>query len=265
MSFDTLLVANRGEIARRIIRSAHAMGIRCVAVYVDSDADAPFVRDADEAVRLETSYLDAAAILEAARATGAAAVHPGYGFLSENAAFAAQVGDAGLVWVGPSPDAIEQMGDKIAAKALAEKAQVPTLSGSLDPRAADQIGYPLLVKAAAGGGGKGMRVVESADSLAVLGMTASSSSATSRARVTSNSRFWATRTATWCTWASASVPSSAATRRSSRSRPHRVSMPICARRWAKPHCDWRGNSATNRPAPSSSCSTMTRASSSSWK
>jgi propionyl-CoA carboxylase alpha chain len=165
MSFDTLLVANRGEIARRIIRSAHAMGIRCVAVYVDSDADAPFVRDADEAVRLETSYLDAAAILEAARATGAAAVHPGYGFLSENAAFAAQVGDAGLVWVGPSPDAIEQMGDKIAAKALAEKAQVPTLSGSLDPRAADQIGYPLLVKAAAGGGGKGMRVVESADSL----------------------------------------------------------------------------------------------------
>ena len=165
MSFDTLLVANRGEIARRIIRSAHKMGIRCVAVYVDSDADAPFVRDADEAVRLETSYLDAAAILEAARATGAAAVHPGYGFLSENAAFAAQVGDAGLVWVGPSPDAIEQMGDKIAAKALAEKAQVPTLPGSLDLHAADQIGYPLLVKAAAGGGGKGMRVVESADSL----------------------------------------------------------------------------------------------------
>jgi propionyl-CoA carboxylase alpha chain len=165
MSFDTLLVANRGEIARRIIRSAHKMGIRCVAVYVDSDADAPFVRDADEAVRLETSYLDAAAILAAAQTTGAAAVHPGYGFLSENAAFAAQVGDAGLVWVGPSPEAIEQMGDKIAAKALAEKAQVPTLPGSLDPRAADQIGYPLLVKAAAGGGGKGMRVVESADSL----------------------------------------------------------------------------------------------------
>ena len=165
MSFDTLLVANRGEIARRIIRSAHTMGIRCVAVYVDSDADAPFVRDADEAVRLETSYLDATAILAAAQTTGAAAVHPGYGFLSENAAFATQVGAAALVWVGPSPEAIEQMGDKIAAKALAEKAQVPTLPGSLDPRAADQIGYPLLVKAAAGGGGKGMRVVESADSL----------------------------------------------------------------------------------------------------
>ncbi len=165
MSFDTLLVANRGEIARRIIRSAHKMGIRCVAVYVDSDVDAPFVRDADEAVRLETSYLDATAILAAARATGAAAVHPGYGFLSENAAFATQVGAAALVWVGPSPETIEQMGDKIAAKALAEKAQVLTLPGSLDPRAADQIGYPLLVKAAAGGGGKGMRVVASADSL----------------------------------------------------------------------------------------------------
>ena len=127
MSFDTLLIANRGEIARRVIRSAHDMGLRCVAVYVDADARAPFVREADEAVRLETSYLDGAAILEAARATGAGAVHPGYGFLSENADFAAQVGAAGIAWVGPSPDAIEQMGDKIAAKALAEKLQVPTL------------------------------------------------------------------------------------------------------------------------------------------
>ena len=141
------------------------MGLRCVAVYVDADAQAPFVREADEAVRLETSYLDGAAILEAARATGAGAVHPGYGFLSENADFAAQVGAAGIAWVGPSPDAIEQMGDKIAAKALAEKLQVPTLPGSEDPRAADQVGYPLLVKAAAGGGGKGMRVVHSADAL----------------------------------------------------------------------------------------------------
>jgi propionyl-CoA carboxylase alpha chain len=165
MSFDALLIANRGEIARRIIRTAREMGTRCVAVYVEADADAPFVSDADEAVRLETSYLDATAILAAARATGAAAVHPGYGFLSENAAFAKQVGDAGLAWVGPSPEAIDQMGDKISAKALAEKAQVPTLRSSPDPRAADRIGYPLLVKAAAGGGGKGMRVVESAGAL----------------------------------------------------------------------------------------------------
>ena len=141
------------------------MGLRCVAVYVDADADAPFVTEADEAVRLETSYLDGAAILEAARASGAGAVHPGYGFLSENAGFAARVTGAGMTWVGPSPAAIEQMGDKIATKALAEKAQVPTLPGSEDPSAADTVGYPLLVKAAAGGGGKGMRIVHSPDAL----------------------------------------------------------------------------------------------------
>ncbi len=163
--FATLLIANRGEIARRVIRSAQGMGIRCVAVYVDADRDAPFVQDADEAVRIETSYLDAAAILRAAEATEAGAVHPGYGFLSENADFAARVIQAGMAWVGPSPEAIQQMGDKIAAKALAEKAQVPTLPGSQDLSAADQVGYPLLVKAAAGGGGKGMRVVLSADGL----------------------------------------------------------------------------------------------------
>jgi propionyl-CoA carboxylase alpha chain len=165
VSFTTLLVANRGEIARRIIRSAHDMGIRCVAVYVESDAAAPFVQDADEAVRLETGYLDSAAVLAAARATGAEAIHPGYGFLSENAKFAADVVAAGIAWVGPSPAAIEQMGDKIAAKALAEKAQVPTLPGSEDPSAAAAVGFPLLVKAAAGGGGKGMRIVEGASAL----------------------------------------------------------------------------------------------------
>ena len=113
----TLLVANRGEIARRVIRSAHEMGIRCVAVYVDADADAPFVRDADEAVRLDTSYLDASAIVEAGVVTGAGAVHPGYGFLSENADFADRVSLAGMAWVGPSRECIEQMGDKVAAKA----------------------------------------------------------------------------------------------------------------------------------------------------
>ncbi|MFP8880654.1 MAG: biotin carboxylase N-terminal domain-containing protein, partial [Myxococcota bacterium] len=143
----TLLVANRGEIARRVIRSAHEMGIRCVAVYVDADADAPFVRDADEAVRLDTSYLDASAIVEAGVVTGAGAVHPGYGFLSENADFADRVSLAGMAWVGPSPECIEQMGDKVAAKALAEKAQVRTLPSVEDPTAADEVGYPLLVKA----------------------------------------------------------------------------------------------------------------------
>ena len=165
MRFATLLVANRGEIARRIIRSAQQMGIRCVAVYVDADALAPFVGEADEAVRLDTSYLDGAAVLEAARVTGAEALHPGYGFLSENAAFAAQVMAAGLLWVGPSVECIEQMGDKIAARALAVKAGVPVLPGSESTDDADKVGYPLLVKAAAGGGGKGMRIVESADGL----------------------------------------------------------------------------------------------------
>ncbi|MDE0883970.1 MAG: ATP-grasp domain-containing protein [Myxococcota bacterium] len=165
MRFSTLLVANRGEIARRVIRGAQAMGIRTVAVYVDADAEAPFVDDADEAVRLSTSYLDGKAILEAALATGAGAIHPGYGFLSENASFAADVTGADIAWVGPSPKVIEQMGDKITAKALAEKAEVPTLPGSEDPTAGDAVGYPLLVKASAGGGGKGMRIVRSADDL----------------------------------------------------------------------------------------------------
>ena len=159
MSMTTLLVANRGEIARRVIRSAQDMGIRCVAVYVDADADAPFVTDADEAMRLSSSYLDGKAILEAARVSGAEAIHPGYGFLSENARFAADVVAAGLIWVGPSPESIERMGDKLAAKALARELGVPTLPGSEDPTDANQVGYPLLVKAAAGGGGKGMRIV----------------------------------------------------------------------------------------------------------
>ena len=165
LDFTTLLVANRGEIARRVIRSAQAMGIRCVAVYVDADAQAPFVGDADEAVRLSGSYLDGKAVLDAAHASDAGAVHPGYGFLSENAGFAAEVIAAGLAWVGPSPEAIERMGDKLAAKQLAREASVPTLPGSEDLGDAASVGYPLLVKAAAGGGGKGMRIVESADAL----------------------------------------------------------------------------------------------------
>ena len=165
MSFSTLLIANRGEIARRIIRGAQEMGIRCVAVYVDADADAPFVREADEAVRLPDSYLDGKAILEAALTTGAGALHPGYGFLAENAGFATAVTAAGLAWVGPSPEAIERMGDKLAAKALAEEADVPILPGTEDLSDAASIGFPVLVKAAAGGGGKGMRVVESPEAL----------------------------------------------------------------------------------------------------
>ena len=155
----TLLVANRGEIARRVFRTARAMGIRCVAVFADADATEPFVTEADVALRLPGGYLDAEAVVAAAVAAGADAVHPGYGFLAENAGFARAVTESGLVWVGPSPDAIETMGDKLAAKAAAAAAGMPILPSSEDPDDASGVGFPLMVKAAAGGGGKGMRLV----------------------------------------------------------------------------------------------------------
>jgi propionyl-CoA carboxylase alpha chain len=162
----SVLVANRGEIARRVFRTARSMGIRCVAVYADADAAAPFVVDADEAVRLASGYLAGPEIIAAALATGAGAIHPGYGFLAENAAFAAAVVDAGLSWVGPPPAVIAAMGDKLAAKRAAIDAGVPTLPSSDDPGADGDVGYPLLVKAAAGGGGKGMRIVDRRAALA---------------------------------------------------------------------------------------------------
>ena len=167
-----LLIANRGEIARRIIRSAHAMGIGTVAIYAQGDARAPFVGEADQAIALEgtssaETYLDVKQVLAACKRTGADALHPGYGFLAENAAFARAVQDAGMIWVGPPPEAISQMGDKLSARNLMEQAGVPTLpAAEIKPgvdvsAAANKIGYPVLVKASAGGGGKGMRVVES--------------------------------------------------------------------------------------------------------
>ncbi|MHB1208721.1 MAG: acetyl/propionyl/methylcrotonyl-CoA carboxylase subunit alpha [Acidimicrobiales bacterium] len=159
MTFTTLLVANRGEIARRIIRGANEMGIRTVGVYTSADAGAPFIAECDEALRIDTGYLDGDAILDAARRSGAEAVHPGYGFLSENSEFAAHVQAAGLIWVGPPPHVIAAMGDKLEAKKVAQIAGVPILLSSDDPSDARDIGYPLMVKAAAGGGGKGMRIV----------------------------------------------------------------------------------------------------------
>ena len=160
MSFNSLLIANRGEIACRIIRSAHEMGIRCIAVYVDADMDAPFVKEADESIRLpDGGYLDVGLVIEAAKKSGAQAIHPGYGFLSENATFARKVIKEGLIWVGPSPHVISVMGDKLKAKELAIKAEVPTLPMTSDSKEAKNVGYPLLIKAAAGGGGKGMRIV----------------------------------------------------------------------------------------------------------
>jgi urea carboxylase len=168
--FDTLLVANRGEIARRILRSARERGLRTVAVFSDADRAAPHVREADEAVRLgpapaAESYLRIDAILEAARATGAGAIHPGYGFLAENADAARAVEAAGLAWVGPTPEQLEAFGLKHRARALAEAAGVPLLPGtgvleSVDEAeaAASVIGYPVMLKATGGGGGIGMRV-----------------------------------------------------------------------------------------------------------
>ncbi|MCG8457583.1 MAG: biotin/lipoyl-binding protein [Holophagales bacterium] len=178
-----VLVANRGEIARRIFRTLREMGIPTVAVFSDADAAAPHVQEADEAVRIgpppsAESYLDHDAVIAAARATGAEAIHPGYGFLAENAEFAERCAREGLVFVGPPPDAIRTMGDKAAAKALATRVGVPVLDGfalselegeelgaSAVAERAAELGYPLLVKAAAGGGGKGMRAVVEASEL----------------------------------------------------------------------------------------------------
>ena len=175
--FRRLLIANRGEIAVRIIRACRELGIETVAVFSDADVDAGHVAAADVAVRLgpappAESYLRADAVVEAALATGAEAIHPGYGFLAESAAFAARVQAAGLRFVGPSPDAIAALGDKLAARRTAASAGVPVVPGTLEPAAIDRpdlaaalvaeaeaIGFPLLVKAAAGGGGRGMRRV----------------------------------------------------------------------------------------------------------
>jgi acetyl-CoA/propionyl-CoA carboxylase biotin carboxyl carrier protein len=176
--FDTVLIANRGEIAVRITRTLRRMGIRSVAVYSDADAGARHVREADVAVRLgpapaRESYLSIERLLEAAAQTGAQAVHPGYGFLAENTAFARACAGAGLVFVGPPVEAVDVMGDKIRAKQTVSAAGVPVVPGRSEPgmtdedllAAAQEVGYPVLVKPSAGGGGKGMRLVHDAQSL----------------------------------------------------------------------------------------------------
>ncbi len=170
--FDKVLVANRGEIALRVLRTCHEQGLNTVAVYSTPDRSAPHVRRADEAYHIgpaaaAQSYLDSEAILEAARRSGADAIHPGYGFLSENAAFAEACAEAGVHFVGPPAAAIRAMGDKTAARQLMKEAGVPMAPGTTDAVAsteegeeiAEDIGYPVLIKAAAGGGGKGMRIV----------------------------------------------------------------------------------------------------------
>jgi acetyl-CoA carboxylase biotin carboxylase subunit len=169
--FESVLVANRGEIARRVIRTVRGMGLKAIAVYSEADADLPYRHEADEAVligpaRPAESYLRIDSIIEAAKRTNAQAIHPGYGFLAENAAFAERVIGEGLIWVGPPPQAIASMGDKINARNLMEEAGVPVAAGTVEPvidadaavAEAARIGYPVMVKAAGGGGGIGMGV-----------------------------------------------------------------------------------------------------------
>ncbi|HEX5499676.1 MAG TPA: biotin carboxylase N-terminal domain-containing protein, partial [Thermomicrobiales bacterium] len=173
------MIANRGEIACRVIRTARRMGIATVAVYSGADRTALHVEMADEAVHIgpapaAESYLVAERIIEACKATGAEAVHPGYGFLSENAAFAAACAAAGLVFIGPSPEAIRAMGSKAAAKALMQQSGVPVVPGYHGAEQdearllaeAERIGFPVMIKASAGGGGRGMRIVKSAEAFA---------------------------------------------------------------------------------------------------
>jgi acetyl-CoA/propionyl-CoA carboxylase biotin carboxyl carrier protein len=243
-----ILVANRGEIARRVLRTLREMGIASVAVYSDADAGAPHVGEADEAVRIgpapsRESYLDIGRILHAARAVGADAIHPGYGFLAENASFAERCEQAGLVFIGPPVDAIRKMGSKIEAKAIMGKAGVPIIPGFAAEGLSDgdiaseigKIGLPVLLKASAGGGGKGMRIVRD---LAALGEALAgarreaeaasapgarprrpsatprcSSSATSTHPATSRCRSSATRRAVFFTASSASARSRGVTRR----------------------------------------------------
>jgi acetyl-CoA carboxylase, biotin carboxylase subunit len=167
--FESVLVANRGEIARRVIRTVRALGIKAIAVYSEADADLPYIAEADEAVLIgpaqpAKSYLDIDAVMEAARRTRARAIHPGYGFLAENTAFAQRVLDDGLAWIGPPPAAIAAMGDKISARNLMEQAGVPVSAGTREPvpdadaAVAAGLGYPVMVKASGGGGGIGMSV-----------------------------------------------------------------------------------------------------------
>jgi len=282
-----LLIANRGEIAARVIKTAHALGIATVAVYSDPDADAPYVTLADEAVRLPgaapaDTYLRGDLVIAAAAATGAGAVHPGYGFLSENAAFARACADAGLIFVGPAPETIAAMGDKVAAKAMMADAGVPVLPGMTVTNdgdlaeAATQVGFPLLVKAAFGGGGRGMRLVASPAELtgAVSSARREAASAFGDGTVflerssstpgTSRCRSSATPRAPLSTCSSASAPSSAATRRSSRSARRRPSAHVCAPRWPPRPSPRAGRSATPARAPSSSCWTA-RVPSTSWR
>jgi propionyl-CoA carboxylase alpha chain len=274
--FSKILIANRGEIACRVIRTAKRMSIKTVAVYSDADARAPHVKMADEAVRLgpapaAESYLKAELILLAAKETGAEAVHPGYGFLSERESFARLLAENGIAFIGPPPNAIAAMGDKIESKKLAKAAGVNVVPGFLGDiastddavRIAGEIGYPVMMKASAGGGGKGMRLAWSErdvregfeatkrEGWPASATTACSSRSSSRARAISRSSCSATSMAISSIWASANARSSGATRRWWRKRPPRSSRTRCESQWASRPSPSRALSVITAPAPSS--------------
>ncbi len=275
MGITRVLVANRGEIARRVFATCRRLGIGTVAVYTDPDAAAPHVAEADARVRLHKTndYLNAEAIIAAARAAGADAVHPGYGFLSENAEFAAAVQHAGLTWVGPPVDAVRAMGSKIESKKLMAAAGVPVLE-ELDPETVTQAQLPVLVKASAGGGGRGMRVVRR---IVRSGSRSRGRTARSAVRVRRPDRVLRALPADRAPHrgsgdggysrhrvggrASGNAPSSAATRRSSRRRRRHWSSahPECATSCSRPPGWPPARSATPAPARWSSSPTESQA------
>jgi urea carboxylase len=287
--FSKVLIANRGAIACRIIRTLRRMGVGSVAVFSDADAGSLHVSQADEAVRIGAapaaeSYLDVAAVLAAAQATGAQAIHPGYGFLSENVAFAEACAAAGIAFIGPTPDNIRAFGLKHTARDLAQAQGVPLAPGTdlltdaeAARAAAEAIGYPVILKATAGGGGIGMRVCEDAAGLseafaAVVRLAGANFSDggvfleryVRRARHIEVQVFGDGRGRV-VALASATAPCSDATRRSSRRPRPRGCRPSPATRWSRPPSTWRQRPNTAPPARWSSSTTPSATTSSSWR
>lgn len=255
--FEKVLVANRGEIAVRIIRALREMGVKSVAVYSDADRESFHARLADEAYHIgpalaTESYLNIEKLIEVAERSGAEAVHPGYGFLAESAPFARTVREAGLVWIGPRPEAMEAMGSKVESRRIMAKAEVPMTPGTEDTvesagavfEFAGEHGYPVAVKASSGGGGKGFAVARdeagAEEAFARARRRVRRTSGTGRSiwrstcllRGTSRYRLCATSTGTRCIWANGIARSSAGTRSSSRSARAQGLTRRCARRWA---------------------------------